>query len=159
MINQTALANIEIIDFEPEHATDFARLNYQWLDHFFYVEAIDRRILEHPVETIIHADGKIFMAKHSGNIVGTTALLPFDSNTRELAKMAVDPNYQGMKIGRNLLDHCIRTAIEGLIRRLVLFSNTRLTAAIRLYETSGFKEIPMQSTPYRRSNVFMELLL
>ena len=44
--------------------------------------------------------------------------------------------------------------------KIILYSNTMLENAIYIYKKHGFIEIPMEEkTPYKRSNIKMELVL
>jgi hypothetical protein len=38
---QRERAAVEIIDYAPQYAADFKRLNIAWLERYFYVEALD----------------------------------------------------------------------------------------------------------------------
>jgi ribosomal protein S18 acetylase RimI-like enzyme len=74
--------------------------------------------------------------------------------------MAVDPKFQGLKIGQELLSHAIDFARNNNWRKIILYSNTILGPAIHLYKKFGFKEITLeQDTPYKRSNIKMERML
>ena len=110
-------------------------------------------------EEIVDKGGLIFFAQLNGEIVGTVALLKIAENSYELSKMAVNEKYQGKKIGQKLMQHCITTAKAMKLDSLFLFSNTKLIAAISIYEKYGFKEIPFaDENPYERSNIKMELV-
>ena len=56
--------SFEIVGFDPRYAEAFARLNYQWIEHYFAVEPEDRRALDHPFEYAIAPGGEIFFALH-----------------------------------------------------------------------------------------------
>ncbi|MFT7230823.1 MAG: ribosomal protein S18 acetylase RimI-like enzyme [Cyclobacteriaceae bacterium] len=151
---------VEIIDFDKRYAKDFARLNYEWLEQYFEVEPHDREMLDAPYEYIIKAGEQIFFAKYNHEIVGTAALIAEDDDTFELAKMGVSPKYHGLKIGKRLMLYSIEKAREAGKKQLVLESNTKLTAAINLYITSGFKAAPLSAcSPYARCDIRMSLKL
>jgi putative acetyltransferase len=59
----------------------------------------------------------------------------------EVAKMAVEPAYQGVGIGRKLLHATIDEGRNAGAQRLYLETNHVLTPAIRLYESLGFKHL------------------
>jgi ribosomal protein S18 acetylase RimI-like enzyme len=73
--------------------------------------------------------------------------------------MATDERHQRRGIGRALMDAAIQWARAHRARRLYLETNHTLDAAQRLYVSVGFQRIPPQPTPYKRADVFMELLL
>ncbi|MBC9794580.1 GNAT family N-acetyltransferase [Sinomicrobium weinanense] len=151
---------IEITEFQPEYATDFARLNYEWLAKYFTAESHDSEMLEDPYGTIIEPGGQILIALDGDKAVGTAALITDGPDTYELAKMAVSEGYKGQKIGKRLMLRAIDYAIKTGKKRLVLESNTSLTPAINLYIKSGFKVVPLNpDSPYERANIKMELIL
>jgi len=99
--------NLNIIPFESRYSKRFKELNVAWLDKYFYVEPKDTILLDNCEANIIDKGGFIFFAQYLENIVGCFALIKLQNNEYELGKMAVDPNYQGLKIGQALLDFAI----------------------------------------------------
>lgn len=155
---------IHIIGYSPEYAGDFARLNYQWIEHYFRIEDEDRAALDHPEAYAIAPGGEIFFVLLGEQVVGTVALVPKGPEihgifaTFELAKMAVDPGYQGQGIGKRLLAHAIAYAQKHGARQIVLSTNDVLTPALKVYVDAGFVAKPAaQDERYERSNLFMQL--
>lgn len=152
--------SVQILPFDAQYADDFARLNYEWLNQYFEVEAHDREMLDAPYDYIIKPGGHIFFARYNEEIVGTVALIVEDESTFELAKMGVNTNYRGLSIGKKLIEHTIAFARTTDKCKLVLESNTKLAPALNLYIKSGFKVIPpKEDSPYERCNIRMELCL
>nr|WP_315147411.1 GNAT family N-acetyltransferase [uncultured Flavobacterium sp.] len=151
--------NIDIIPFSLSHKEAIKILNLEWLQKFFKVEPKDELVLSNPVEEIINKGGKIYYAQHLDEIVGTVSLLKIDTTTFELSKMAVTEKAQGLGIGRQLIEFCIEEAQKHGIQKLILYSNRQLKLALHLYESFGFKEIPVESGVYERADIKMELLL
>ncbi len=150
---------IDIIPFSLTHKESIKTLNLEWLQKFFKVEPKDELVLSNPVEEIINKGGKIYYAQHLDEIVGTVSLLKIDTTTFELSKMAVTEKAQGLGIGRQLIEFCIEEAQKHGIQKLILYSNRQLKSALHLYESFGFKEIPVESGVYERADIKMELLL
>jgi len=149
--------SVEIIDFESQYATQFYDLNVEWLEKFFYVESYDKKVLSNPKEFIIDKGGYIFFAKYNNEIVGTVALIN-QKNFFELSKMAVSPKYQGLKIGKQLMDYCITFSKEQGWKTITLYSHIKLVAAINLYKKIGFIEVALEAdSNYERSGVKMIL--
>ncbi len=150
--------SVHIIPFQPHLAKAFKELNIAWLTEYFYVEPKDSDLLDNCQEVIIDKGGVIFFAQLKETIVGCYSLLPMDTNTVELGKMAVREGYQGQKIGHLLLENAIDYCKKKQISSIVLYSNTVLQPAIHLYKKFGFKVIPMEvPPPYERSNIKMAL--
>lgn len=151
---------ISIVKFNDRYAADFARLNFEWLEKYFYIEAYDTELLNNPKKYILDDGGHILIAISKDEVVGTVALIKREESVFELSKMAVTDKYQGMGIGKKIMDACINHAKEHGCRRLFLDSSTTLGPAIALYTKMGFQEIPVpKDTPYERCNIRMELFL
>jgi ribosomal protein S18 acetylase RimI-like enzyme len=150
---------VHIIPFSIEHKEAIKRLNIEWLNKYFKVEPRDELVLSNPIGEIIDKGGKIYFAKYKHEIVGTVSLLKIDQTTFELSKMAITEKVQGLGIGRKLMKYCIEEAQKMGIQKLILYSNRKLKPAIHLYESFGFKEIPVESGVYERADIKMELLL
>jgi GNAT superfamily N-acetyltransferase len=147
--------------FQPGDETDFRRLNEAWIAKYFGIEPKDLATFDDPQQKIIAKGGQIFMALLDGETVGCVGLLKMSSEvvSYELVKMATDESYQRRGIGRALMQSAITWARQQGARGLYLETNHMLTPAIRLYESSGFKHMPPQPTPYQRADVFMEMWL
>ena len=151
---------MKIIEFQSCYATDFARLNYEWIEEYFAIETHDREMLDNAEEYIINRGGQIFFASISDKIVGTVALIAVGDDSFELAKMAVTNGFRGLKIGDELMSACIEYATNIGKKRIFLLSNTKLFPALNLYKKFGFKEISLDpNTPYLRTDIQMELIL
>lgn len=91
--------------------------------------------------------------------VGCAALRRLDDETCEIKRLYVRPSWRGQKIGRALAHTIVGEARRIGYKRMRLDAIRNMTAAVSLYESMGFKEIP----PYRHNPiqgaVYMELLL
>lgn len=90
-----AVGEIGIRQFEPGDAAAFRRLNEEWITRFFRIEPKEELILADPQGTILDAGGKIFFATAGERCVGCCALIRLSDKEFEVAKMAVEPSYQG----------------------------------------------------------------
>lgn len=152
--------SVRIIPFQSSLAPAFKELNIAWLTEYFYVEPKDSDLLGNCQEVIIDKGGVIFFAQLKETIVGCFSLLPMDTTTVELGKMAVREGHQGQKIGHLLLKYAIDYCKKNQITSIILYSNTVLQPAIHLYKKFGFEEIPMEvPPPYERSNIKMALTI
>ena len=159
-MKETTTIPVEILDYDPSHARDFAELNYEWLNEFFEVEAHDAEMLDDPKTHIIEPGGKIFIAQVNGGSVGTVALIADEKGVFELAKMAVTKKFRGLGIGKKLMERAVWFCKEKKVKKVYLESNSKLTPALTLYEQFGFEHTENQKgTPYCRCDVYMELAI
>lgn len=147
---------VEIIPFSNDFKESIKTLNFEWLHKYFKVEPKDEKVLSDPQGEIIDKGGMIFYAKYANKIVGTASLLKINETTFELSKMAVSDGNQGLGIGKKLMIHCLAAAKQNGIKKLILYSNKSLVPAMRLYESFGFVEIPLEEGIYERADVKME---
>ncbi|MEQ1552887.1 MAG: GNAT family N-acetyltransferase [Ferruginibacter sp.] len=151
---------IHIVSYKDEYKEYIKSLNYEWLEKYFAVEENDIKQLSNPQTEILDKGGKIFFALDGNTVVATASLLKVNDEEYELAKMAVTEKYKSAGIGKMLMDYCIAEAIKLNAKKLSLFSNTKLSAAIHVYKKYGFVEIPLpEDAHYIRSNIMMEKLL
>ncbi len=149
---------IEIVAYQPEHQAWFENFNRAWIEKFFWMEPVDFDVLQNPEKHILLPGGFIFMALYQKEVAGTVALKFVEPGVYEFTKMAVDEKFQGKKVGEILSNVAIVKAKENGVKRIILYSNTKLHAAISLYKKLGFIEIPLDG-PYKRSDIKMELKL
>lgn len=152
---------IEIRPLIPgDDATAFRTLNEEWITRYFSLEAKDIETLGDPETSILRKGGHIFMVYADEKPVGCVALMPMGNGIYELSKMAVSPHLRGQGIGRRLLQHAITQARLIGAKSLFLGSSTKLSNAVHLYESVGFRHVPPETlppNPYTRANVFMEM--
>ena len=151
---------ISIIEYEPKYQQHFESLNRVWIEKYFHMEQRDEYILTNPDEAILKKGGKVLLALYDGVVAGVVALIKIDNETYEFSKMGVREDYQRKGIAERL-SHAAFEKIKALNgKKLVLFSNTILQPAIRLYRKLGFIEVPLDEfSEYRRSSIKMELYL
>ncbi len=149
---------ITLAPFRRELAGDFRRLNLEWIEQLFAVEAADRKVLDDPERSIIAAGGQIYFAMDGANAVGTVAMIRVTPVRYELAKMAVAATHQRRGIGEMLGALGIAWARLTGAEVIFLETNSRLANAIRLYERLGFRHaVDPKPTEYARADVYMEL--
>ena len=139
-----------------EHLQDFIRLNEEWITTYFEIEDIDRKLAANP-QKVIDDGGYIFSLVFENKVIGVCALFNNGNGVYELARMAVSPNHQGKGYGNQLISICLSKAKNIVAKKIVLVSNTKLSAAVSLYKKHGFKTISIEQHPvYSRANITME---
>lgn len=151
------MESIKIIDYRPEHQAYFERFNRAWIEKYFVMEPVDEFVLSNPDEALLKPGGAILMATCDGEIAGTVALRKVSDSTFEFTKMAVDEKFRRKGIAEALSLASFKKAKQLGAETVILYSNSILTGAIRLYEKIGFKHIPVNNTEYKRSDVKMQI--
>lgn len=152
------MATIAIIPFRDDLAAAFARLNQEWIERFFRMEASDLKTLNDPHGSVLAGGGQIFFALDGDTAIGAVAAVHVSPGVYELAKMAVSPSHQGRGIGEMLGHAAIDYALGKGAEVMFLDTNSALGPAIRLYERLGFAHVQRpQPSVYERSDVYMEL--
>lgn len=152
---------VEIVPYKPEYQPAFKAINEEWIKVYFEIEESDIKALDNPQEYILNNGGHIFIALYKKEPMGACALLKMNDGNYdfELAKMAVSPKAQGKNIGFLLGQAALAKAKDLGASKIYLESNTILKPAINLYQKLGFQKIAGHSTPYKRCNIQMELIL
>jgi len=148
---------ISILEFRKEHQPYFEKFNRAWIEEWFTMEPLDEWVLTNPGEAILKDGGKILMASFNGAIAGTVALRKLSEGVYEFTKMAVDANYRRKGIAEALTYASFEKAKELGAAKIILYSNTKNAAAIKLYEKIGFTHLQVENEVYARANVKMEI--
>lgn len=131
--------DLHILPFTDDRAVLFHDINKVWIEDMFELEAIDRDVLENPVEHIIAPGGDIlFVGTQERGIIGTGALRRSGAGAFELTKMGVSETARGLKAGEFLLQALIARAQALGATKLYLLTSQKCEAAIHLYEKNGF---------------------
>ncbi len=151
------------VTIRPYRAADLPAwdaLNRAWLVSHNLLEEPDEVHLRDPEGAILARGGAIRVAELDGVVVGTCGLEPVGKDVYELVKVAVDPSAQRRGIGYRLIESCLEEARRLGATKVVLLSNSQLTAALRLYHALGFVDQPVPpGAHYVTADVYMELEL
>ncbi len=153
-------AAVTIRPYLPTDLSAWDALNRAWLVRHHLLEEPDERHLRNPEGEILAHGGAIRVAELDGVVVGTCGLEPAGNGVYELVKVAVDPSAQGRGIGRLLIESCLGEARRLGAAKVVLLSNSQLTAALGLYRSLGFVDRPVPpGAHYVTADIYMEMEL
>jgi len=93
--------------------------------------------------------GTLLLAAVDGRAAGCIAVYAWRDATCEMKRLYVRPAFQGSGAGRALARRAIDWAREAGYTRMLLDTLPAMTAAQRLYERLGFRDVP----PYRPNPV------
>lgn len=146
--------------FIAADAVAFSDLNIEWLNAYFVVEEIDRKVLGNPQKYIIDPGGHIFIATFDHQTIGTFAFINNGEAIYEFSKMAISPAFRGKGYGNEMMRFALDFAKDKGWKKVILYSSTTLKNAIHLYHKHGFKEVPLEKdNHYSRSDIKMEISL
>ncbi len=103
--------------------------------------------------------GRLYLLEADQQFVGCAALRPLDEITAEVKRLYVNPNYRNRSFGKMLMNKLIAEAGFIGYHRLVLDTLPKMSAAIQLYRSLGFRDtLPYYDNPVE-GVVYMELAL
>ncbi len=90
----------------------------------------------------VEAIKNVVLAYSEGIVVGCGAIKKYSEDTMEVKRMFVRPEYRGKRIASNVLKELEVWALELGYSICILETSCKLSDAIRLYEKSGYVQIP-----------------
>lgn len=103
---------------------------------------LEAEIAAGPPADLAPPTGVLLLARVGDRAAGIGGVRHLDTDTAEIKSMFVAPEFRGRGIGRALLEELHRIAAERGCRAVRLDTSDYLTAAINLYRSSGYTEIP-----------------
>lgn len=86
-------------------------------------------------------NGDFEVIEFKGSIIGSYGIYKIDSDTCELRKMYLKPNFQGLGLGNIMIENSFKIAKSLSYKRITLQTNSVLYKAIKLYKKYGFEEL------------------
>ena len=115
---------------------------YGWNSEY---EALVADILAKFVREFDPARERCWIAEKDGKVIGSVFIVRQDDTTAKLRLLYVEPCARGLGIGSRLVDECLRFSRQVGYTNMVLWTNSILTDARRIYDKAGFQLVEKEA--------------
>ena len=109
---------------------------YGWNEQY---EAVISEILARFIQKFDAKCERSWIAEREGQIVGSIFCVRKSRTVAQLRLLYVEPAARGLGVGTQLVNECIEFAKAKGYHKLILWTNSVLHSARRIYEAAGFK--------------------
>lgn len=149
---------MELVPYAPRYREAFVALNTVWIEeNFGTLEAGDRETFQ-GIEQELAQGAMIYFAVEDGKVLATCMVRPEEGRVWELCKLAADSSSKRRGAGGRVFQACMDYAAGHGAEKIRIVSNSKLKAALHLYEKYGFQEAALKNCVYERGNIAFEYI-
>src|SRR5437879_6017627 len=104
-------------------------------------EALVAEIVAHFVQRYNAKRERCWIAEQDGEVVGSVFLVERSKTVAQLRLLLVEPQARGSGLGTRFVDECVRFARAAGYRKIMLWTQSELRAARRLYQAASFRVV------------------
>lgn len=152
-----AMQTIErLLGEPPEHKTPYLIRQHKpgdmgWIVHrhgvlygqeYGWDERFEALVAEITARFVMNYDPKrecCWIAEKDGVNVGSVFIVKKSKSVAQLRLLLIEPGARGLGIGTRLVNECSRFARQADYRKIILWTNSVLTAARHIYEKAGYR--------------------
>jgi GNAT superfamily N-acetyltransferase len=86
-----------------------------------------------------------WIAEQDGAPIGSVFIVKESDEVARLRLLIVEPKARGLRVGRTLVEECVRFARRAGYSEIVLWTHSILTAARRIYAAVGFEIVETET--------------
>lgn len=142
--------DVAVVAVPPSHpdAREAVTAYLRELDELF-ATGFDPEQAERDEVEFTGRSGRFLVARSGSDVVGCGALRWLGPDVAEIKRMWVHPDWRGLGVAARLLRRLEETAVEHGRPVVRLDTNAELTAAIAMYRSAGYVEVPRYNdNPY-----------
>lgn len=150
---------MEIVEYQEKYKQYFIDFNTAWIvDNFGFLEAEDLDTFAH-VEESLAKGAMIYFALEGETVLAACMAHPMEGGTWEICKLGSNKYCPHKGAGSAVFKAAMDWAIQHGAKRLFILSNSKLKAALHIYEKFGFREIKLEDYEYERGDIAFEYVV
>lgn len=151
---------MRVIEYQEKYKKDFIKFNTDWIkDNFGYLEEEDLETFNH-IEENLEKGAMIYFALEKEDVLAACMVKPLgDQGIWEVCKLGSNKHLPHKGAGSAVFEAAMNWGIEHGAKKLFLLSNSKLKAALHIYEKYGFHEIKLEDYEYVRGDIAFEYVV
>lgn len=147
---------MKVIPFVEKYRQDFIDINTNWIvSNFGALEEHDIESFK-SIDEQMRAGAMIFFAVENDTVLAACMAAPMEGGTWEICKLGANKNVPHKGAGSAVFETSMKWALSHGAERLFIVTNTKLKAALHIYEKYGFKEVKLTDYGYARGDIAFE---